>query len=82
MMTCYNLSRELEDDDDLQNVNIPELEGSRDVVAPNMSMESMSQSLRIWKVNIGSAKNPKFSNVGDYWDEKTMAKITNLLHEF
>ena len=21
-------------------------------------------------------------NIGDYWDEETMAKITNLLHEF
>ena len=27
-------------------------------------------------------KDPNFTNVGDYWDEETMAKITNLLHEF
>ena len=24
----------------------------------------------------------KFTNVGDYWDEETMVKITDLLHQF
>ena len=42
----------------------------------------MSQLLKIRKVNIGSKENPKFANVADYWDEETMAKITDLLHEF
>ena len=27
-------------------------------------------------------ENPKFASVGDYWDEETMEKITDLLHEF
>ena len=27
-------------------------------------------------------KDPKFSNVGDYWDEGNMVKITDLQHEF
>ena len=26
--------------------------------------------------------NPKFSNIGDYWDEEIVAKIIDLLHEF
>ena len=38
--------------------------------------------MKIRKVNIGSDENPKFANIGDYWDEETMAKITDLLHEF
>ena len=25
--------------------------------------------LKIKKVNIGSLENPKFTNIGDYWDE-------------
>ena len=25
--------------------------------------------------------NPKFANIGDYWDKETVAKITDLLHE-
>ena len=80
-MTCYNLSRELKDDDVLRNVNISESEGSHDVAAPDILTNSMSQLLKIRKVNIGSEENPKFSNIGDYWDEETMAKIMDLLHE-
>ena len=47
-----------------------------------MSTESMSQPLKIRKVNIGLEENPKIANIGDYWDKETMAKITDLLHEF
>ena len=54
MMTCYNLSGEPEDDDELQNVNILEFKGSHGVIAPNVPTDSMSQLLRIQKVNIGS----------------------------
>ena len=82
MMTCYNLYREPEDDDELQNVNILDSEGIHDIVAPDIPTDSMSQSLNIRKVNIGSEENSKFSNIGDYWDGETMVKITNLLHEF
>ena len=42
----------------------------------------MSQPLKIIKVNIGTEENPKFASVGDYLDEETMEKITELLHEF
>ena len=42
MMTCYNLSGELQYDDELQNVNILESEGNCDVPAPNILMDSMS----------------------------------------
>ena len=42
----------------------------------------MTQLLKIKKVNIGTEENPKFANIGDYWDEETMVKITDLLHEF
>ena len=38
--------------------------------------------MRIQKVNIGSIENPRFTSVGDYWDEETMAKIMDLPHEF
>ena len=42
----------------------------------------MSQPLKIRKFNIGSKENSKFSNIGDYWDKETMAKIMALQHEF
>ena len=57
MMACYNLSGEPEDDDELQNVNIPESEEGHDVAVPDIPTDSMSQPLKIRKVNIGSAEN-------------------------
>ena len=72
-MTCYNISSKPKDDDDMRNVNILESEGSRNVAAPIIPIDPMSQLLNIWKVNIGTEENPKFASVGDYWDNKTMA---------
>ena len=82
LMTCYNISGELEDDGDMRNVNIQESEGSRNVAAPEIPTDPMSQPLKIQKVNIGTEENLKFASVGDNWDDKIMAQIIDLLHEF
>ena len=76
------MSGKLEDDDELWNINISETEGSRDVAIPYVPTDPMSQPLKIKKVNIGTKEKPKFTSVGDYWDEESMEKITNLLYEF
>ena len=82
MMECYNVSGLLEDDDELHNINITETKGSWDVAAPDIPIDPMNQLLNIRKFNIGTKENPKFASVGDYWDEETMEKIMDLLHEF
>ena len=79
-MTCYNLSGD--PDNDLTNINILESEGSCEVEGSDISSEQFIKTLKIKKVNIGSEDSPKFANIGDYWDEETVAKITDLLHEF
>ena len=66
----------------LRNVNILESKGSHDVAAPDIPTDPMSQLLKIRKVNIGTEENSKFANIGDYWDDKTMAQIIDLLHDF
>ena len=38
--------------------------------------------MKIKKVNIGLPENPKFANIGDYWDEEIVRKIIDLLHEY
>ena len=53
-----------------------EVEGS------GISSEQFPKPLKINKVNIGSSKNLKFANIGDYWDDETVSKIIDLLHEF
>ena len=82
MMECYNVSGGPKDGEGLWNINISKIEGTRDVAAPDVSMDPMNQPLKSRKVNIGIEENPKFASVGDYWDEETMTKIMNLLHEF
>jgi hypothetical protein len=34
------------------------------------------------KFNIGRVENPKMASIGDYWDEKTIESITELLREY
>ena len=79
-MDFYNLAGE--PDDDLNNINIPESEGTRAVQGTSISSDQFLKSLMITKVNIGSPKYPKFANIGDYWDEGTFVNITDLLHEY
>jgi hypothetical protein len=33
-------------------------------------------------VNIGIEEKPKFANIGDYWNDETVEKIVDLLHEY
>ena len=82
MVECYNVTGGPEDEDDPRNVNIPKSEDSQDITSPEISKKKTNHPLKIQKVNIGIEENPKFSNIGDYWDEETMAKVTDFLHEF
>ena len=79
-MACYNLAGD--PDDDLTNINIKESEGMHTVEGSGISSDQFLKPLKIKKVNIGSSVNPKFSNIGYYWDEETVAKIMDLLHEY
>ena len=79
-MACYNLNGD--PDDDLTNINISESQGTCEVEGSGISSDKFLKLLKIKKVNIGSLENPKFTNIGYYWDEETVAKITNLLHEY
>ena len=79
-MACYNLVGD--PDDDPTNINIPKLEGMHTVEGSGISSDQFLKPLKIKKVIIRSPENPKFTNIGDYWDEETVAKITDLLHEY
>ena len=72
-MACYNLAGDLNDDP--TNINIPEYEGTHEVEGSGISSDLFLKPLKMKKVNIGSSDNPKFTNIGYYWDEATVAKI-------
>ena len=80
-MECYYVTREPYDDG-LLDINIPKLEGMHTMEGFDISSDQFLSPLKIKKVNIGSCGNPKFANIGDYWDEETLGNITYLLHEF
>ncbi|KAH9296447.1 hypothetical protein KI387_040035, partial [Taxus chinensis] len=40
------------------------------------------EPLKTKKVNIGSEEEPKEAIIGDYWSEKEVSKIIDILHEF
>jgi hypothetical protein len=77
---CYNIN--VDEYDDPRNVNIAENEGQRDIEGPGVELPFIGQPIKIKKVNIGMDQEPKLANVGDYWDDATIDKITKLLHEY
>jgi len=46
------------------------------------SQARFKRFLKIKKVNIETAENPKMASIEDYWDNQTLERITELLHEY
>ena len=82
MMGFYNVTGGPYDGEHPRNINIPEYEGSQDIAKPKMLIDRVNQPLKIQTVNIETKEEPKFANIGDYWNEETMVNIIDLLHEF
>jgi hypothetical protein len=76
MLACYNIIEADQDEEDPRNVQVPETEGERAVEGPELKTDVYVKPLRVCKVNIGMTKNPKFVNIGDYWNNETVEKIT------
>jgi hypothetical protein len=77
---CYNIN--VDEDYDPRNVNISEAEGQREIEGLGIELLFVGKPIKIKKVNIGTEKAPKLENVGDYWDDATISKITELFHEY
>jgi len=52
------------------------------VECPELESIEYARPLRTHKVNIGIKEKPKFTNIGDYWNEETVEKIDDLLCEY
>jgi hypothetical protein len=58
------------------------VEGEREIEGPKLDSEYCASPLNIKKVNIGTIDNPKMANIGDYWDNQIVERITKLLREY
>jgi len=80
-MKCYKLAESKSEDIEPHEVRIPEIKGERTVAGLEIS-RNFFELLKTVKVNIGTEEAPMFASIGDYWDEKTVCKVTKLLHEY
>jgi hypothetical protein len=79
--------RDLKNPNDLEdiiNLDIKETKGSQEIkdTIHSHTYSSYNNPLKLWKVNIGSVENPNIDSIGDYWDEKSMNEVHNLLREY
>ena len=80
-LECYNVNLE-EDDKDPRNINIPEMEGCREIRGPSIEDLDITMPLRKKQVNIGMEAEPKYETLGDYWDDATVDKVAELLRKY
>jgi hypothetical protein len=82
LLECCNIAKEEQDEEDPRKVQVPETKGERAVEGPKLESFTYTQPIKTWKVNIGTTKNPKFVQIGDYWSDETIEKIADLLREY
>ena len=80
-LECYNVNIE-EDNKDPRKVNILETEGYREVQGPLVEDPDITTLVKKKQVNIGTEAEPKYATLDDYWDDATIDKVAELLHEY
>ena len=64
------------------HINIPESEGTHNVQGLELKVSDVAKPVKIKKVNIGTEEEPKFTSIGDYWDDETVESIVDLLRDY
>jgi hypothetical protein len=52
------------------------------VEGPSLNSKAFYALIKVNKFNIATEENPKMVSIGDYWDEQTLERITELLREY
>ena len=71
-----------EEDEDLWKIKIPETEGHHEVKGPQIENPDIIAPLKTKQVNIGTEAEPKFTKIGDYWDDMKVDKVVEFLLEY
>jgi hypothetical protein len=82
LLSCYHVQEEAPDEDNPCDIQIEEVKGEREAEGPPIELEVIVALITIKKFNIGTIENPKMAIIGDYWDEQTVERITELLCEY
>jgi len=83
LLHCYHVAEEEDPTkENPHNIQIPEVEGEREVEGPKLDYEYCLVPLKIKKVNIGIVENTKIASIGDYWDKQIVERITELLRKY
>ena len=80
-LECYNVATE-EEDEDPWKINIPKMEGHREVQRSQIENLDITASVKTKQVNIGMEVESKIAKIGDYWDSTMVDKGIELLHEY
>ncbi|KAH9319141.1 hypothetical protein KI387_020910, partial [Taxus chinensis] len=71
------------DGEEMESLNVNHSVGMHKVVdSADACTHAYHEPLKTKKVNIGSEKEPKEAIIGDYWSDKEVSKIIDLLCEF
>ena len=82
LLSCYHVQEEAPDEDESRDIQIKEGEGERELEGPPLESEVIVVLIKVKKVNIGTVENLKMAIIGDYWDEQTVDRITELLCQY
>ena len=80
-LECYNMTTKGEDEDP-RNINIPKIEGHHKVEGSQIENPDITATLKTRQVNIGTEAESKFTNIGDYWDDAIVDKVTEMLQKY
>ena len=80
-LECYNIIVD-EEDEDPRNIDIPKTKGQCEVQGPQIKNPDITVSVKTKQVNIGTGAKPKFTNIGDYWDDVIVDKVATVLRKY
>jgi hypothetical protein len=66
LLSCYHVLEEAPNKDDPRDIQIEEVKGKRDVEGPTIESKVISVPIKVNKLNIETAEQPKIVDIGDY----------------
>jgi len=82
LIECYKVAKEDYEEEDLRNVQVPETQVEQAIEGTKLESTAYTEPIKTRKVNIETTENPKFVQIGYYWNDETVEKIACLNREY